>query len=146
GLERAEVVARLDYFAASPSPATREMAESLGAIAVVMRAVELRDALPEEAEAGRRRPRRADPIERIVEAGSITSDREYDAGALGCAEVAPVVRRALRELEVGQVLAVRSEAPEAGPTLVSWARMAGHAYLGSADAGRGRIHYIRRGK
>jgi SAM-dependent methyltransferase len=40
GFERVELLGRLDYFSASVSPATRDIARSFGAISLVLRAVE----------------------------------------------------------------------------------------------------------
>lgn len=145
GLTDAEVIARLDYFARS-SPETREVAESLGAVAIVLRARK-----GEQVSEGG-----ADPFEEggaddlsgpTLEPGAVRGDRLFDAGARSCGEITPIVRRELRELEPGQVLAVRSGVPLVGFELLAWCRMAGHDFLGSeppVDAAQ--VHYIRRKK
>ena len=145
GFTDVEVLDRLDYFARS-NPESREVAESLGAISIVLRAtrpgsavtVPLPDVEPSDEEA------EDDLATPLLEPG-VRSDRLYDAGALSCGEVTPIVRRELREIGPGEVLTVRSEVPLAGLELLAWCRMTGHHFLGSEPADpQAQLHYIRR--
>lgn len=145
GFPDVEVLGRFDYFAGS-NPDTREVAESLGAISIILSAT--RSAEP---------PRTAwldlDTFEEDGEGDlspplmdlDVRTDRVYDAGAMSCGEVTPIVRRELREIRPGQVLAVRSEIPLAGLELLAWCRMTGHQFLGSTPAdASAELHHIRR--
>lgn len=143
GFTDVEVLSRLDYFSGSASEATREVAAIFGAVAVTMRARkpeagEVVAVVEEDAD--------EDGERSIAELGTLPqADRVLDAGANGCGEIAPLVRKELGAMAPGQLLGVRSEAPEVGTTLAAWCRLAGHELVGTHLAEEGvQIHYIRR--
>ncbi len=146
GLVDIEVLGRHDYFAASPSAETREVAELFGALAVVLRARKPESWAPSEGRDGDDvAPAPPTPSASPLPPGSVRPDRLYDAGSRGCGEVLPLVRDELRRIAVGEVLGVRAEAPEAAVDIEVWARMVGHAFLGRerADAAA-HTYFIRR--
>lgn len=147
GFVQVEILNRLDYFSASSSAETREVAELFGAISIVLRARkgEPGAAIETDRPAAETSIHLHVPGNSILERGTVRADHIFDAGARGCGEVTPTVRRMLLSLAPGQVLGVRSEVPEAEAELGAWSRMAGHTFLGSEPAdGTARLHFIRR--
>ncbi|MDJ0766643.1 MAG: OsmC family protein [Myxococcota bacterium] len=70
-----------------------------------------------------------------------------DGGALDCGSgLVLMLRDAMNQVPVGQVLELRSSEPTVGSDLPPWCEMVGHAYLGNLP-GNDRVRYfIRRGE
>lgn len=73
-------------------------------------------------------------------------DRRFDGGDLDCGSgLALLIRERMLEVPEGGVLEIASLEATVADDLPPWCRLSGHAYLGSAPAGRGRKYYVRRG-
>jgi TusA-related sulfurtransferase len=70
--------------------------------------------------------------------GSATSTpaAHLDATGLSCATLTPTIRAAVLELDVGGILEIVTDDPEAEEGLRSWTRLTGHELV-SAEAGPG---------
>lgn len=142
GLVEVEVLSTLDYFAASSSAATREVAELFGARSIVLRA---RKPAPGEIVSEVVEVVEVEPeAERAAPSGVVRADRMLDTGLCLCGEVTPMVRAELRAMAAGEVLGVRSEMKEAADELAAWCRLTGHTLLASEPAGDAQVYYIRR--
>ncbi len=132
GFEHFTVLGHLDYFAASPSPATRNIASSFGARSLVLRAgtasaVLLRDPLPW--------PRAAQsgiavaPTRERGEAGLPRADATLDAHGQTCGSLEPLLKTRMGQLEAGQVIEVACDDPASRFGIPSWSRLTGHPLL-----------------
>jgi len=81
--------------------------------------------------AGQAGQSRAAPTGSPVETSSSLprADAVLEAPGEGCATLTPLIRAHIRELESGQILAVRTDDPTAHENLQSWCRLTGHALV-----------------
>ena len=72
------------------------------------------------------------------------ADKELDCIGLLCP--VPVIKtsKAIKEVQVGQVLKMISTDPGAPPDMVAWARQTGNELLDSHQEGKNYIFYFRR--
>ncbi len=59
------------------------------------------------------------------------ADVTVDLGQAGCADLTPLIRGRMRELQSGQVLEVISEEPAAHDGIPAWSRMTGNELIGT---------------
>ena len=75
---------------------------------------------------------------------SVAGDALLEGGAASCANLTPLIRTRLRELESGQVLEVVSAESTAQLDIESWCRLSGNPLV-DMRAGDGATHfYIRK--
>jgi TusA-related sulfurtransferase len=144
GFERIEVLGHLDYFSASVSSATRSIAQSFGAVSLVLRAAlpgsgPLPPALPWPP------PRASAEPSGLPTAKPPTPDAVLDAHGQVCGMMEPTLKAHMDRLAPGDVLEVLTDDPSARLGLPAWSRLAGHTLLAALeeDAGRTRF-YLRR--
>lgn len=77
---------------------------------------------------------------------TLTADKELDCTGLLCP--IPVIKtaKAVKEIEVGQVLKMVATDPGAPPDMEAWCRQTGHALLESSQEDGKFIFYFRRMK
>jgi tRNA 2-thiouridine synthesizing protein A len=74
----------------------------------------------------------------------IDAHATVDMGEAGCADLTPLIRGRIRELESGQVLEVLSADPTAHEGIPAWSRLTGNELIGTLrEGGRSRF-YIRK--
>lgn len=146
GFERPRVLGRLDYFSASASAETREIARSFGALSLVLCA-DRRPATrpwrpspwPPPQPGGHGAPARAaDDLP--------AADRVLEAYGCGCGEIEQLLRDRIRELASGQILEVRADQPELRIGIPAWSRISGNQLLAVSDGTEGRLHFLLRRK
>jgi arsenite methyltransferase len=142
-----EVLGHVDYFAASPSAETRRVAQCFGARSAVIRARKV--GVTTEAV----RPSRlaiapdGDASQRDGATGSAPRtgvDHVIDAGNMGCGDVTLLLRKELKLLAAGAVVAVRSTVPAVAEELPAWCRMTGHHFMRTDAQNDAQVHYIRK--
>ncbi|WP_301107579.1 sulfurtransferase TusA family protein [Sporosarcina sp.] len=74
----------------------------------------------------------------------VKADVQLDAKGLACPM--PIVRtkKAMNELEEGQVLEVQATDKGSKADLAAWAKTVGHQYIGTSEVGEILFHYIRK--
>lgn len=148
GFGDVEVLGRVDYFAASPSEETRRVAQCFGAKSAVIRARKIGVADGNH-EAGTARPGMAANGVSSSGAGSAGDPRvgvDYliDAGDMGCGDVTLLLRKELKLLEPGTVVALRSRVPAVAEELPAWCRMTGNHFMRTDAETDAQVHYIRK--
>ena len=130
GFARVEYLGQIDYFAGSPSAATRSIAGSFRACSCVFRAAKSPVApLPM-------------PHAWVIPAVAVSStppttaqhvDMTLDVLGVACGAIEPAMKRTLRTLDSGQVLEVRADDPAARLGLPAWIRLTGHTLLATIE-------------
>jgi tRNA 2-thiouridine synthesizing protein A len=80
-----------------------------------------------------------DTVERVTR-----PDMTVDAGGAGCADLTPLIRGRLRELQSGQVLEVVSADPAAHEGIPAWSRLTGNELLAAISDGDRLRFFIRK--
>ncbi|RSK26232.1 hypothetical protein EJF36_04820 [Bacillus sp. HMF5848] len=75
---------------------------------------------------------------------AIKTDKVLDAKGLACPMPIVRTRKAINELEPGQVLEVQATDKGSKADLKAWANSAGHQYLGTIEEGETLKHYVRK--
>ena len=77
---------------------------------------------------------------------TLQEDKLLDCSGMLCP--VPVIKtsKAIKEMQVGQVLKMVSTDPGAPPDMVAWARQTGNELLDSHQEGKNYIFYLRRVK
>ena len=146
GLQEPRVLGRLDYFSASGSPETREIARSFGALSLVLHA--------DKPPASRRwrpsawpPPRAAGPTPPDAVAAPMPDpDLVVEAYGSGCGEIEPLLRDRMRQMESGQILEIRGDQPELGGGIPAWSRISGNQLVAMSDEPGGRLRFLLRRK
>jgi tRNA 2-thiouridine synthesizing protein A len=75
---------------------------------------------------------------------TLQADKELDCSGMLCP--VPVIKtsKAIKEIQVGQVLKMISTDPGAPPDMVAWARQTGNELLDSHQEGKKYIFYFKR--
>lgn len=74
----------------------------------------------------------------------IKSDMRLDAKGLACPMPIVKTKKAISELEEGQVLEVQATDKGSRADLAAWAKTVGHLYIGTREEGDVLYHYIRK--
>ena len=148
GFGDVEVLGHVDYFAASTSAETRRVAQCFGARAAVLRARKIgmnggahggalgRTVAPNVALASRDGATAGELLTGV--------DHLIDTGNMGCGDVTLLLRKELKLLEPGAVVALRSRVPAVAEELPAWCRMTGHHFMRTDTEADGQVHYIRK--
>lgn len=146
GFHEPRVLGRLDYFSASGSPETREIARSFGALSLVLHA----DKPPA---APRWRPSAWPPPRSVSrtppDAGATplpVPDRVVEAYGCGCGEIEPLLRDRMRDMESGQILEIRGDQPELRAGIPAWGRISGNQLVAMSEEPGGRLRFLLRRK
>lgn len=145
GFVHVETLGHLDYFSASSSAATRSIAGSFRARSVVLRAA--KPPSPPLAP-----PQKWPPIDsgatlKIVPSSAppeITADAVLDGYGQTCGTLEPAMKRAMRALEAGQLLEVRSDEFAARLGVPAWSRLTGHALVATIEDDNVRTRFFLR--
>jgi SAM-dependent methyltransferase/TusA-related sulfurtransferase len=133
GFADIELLRRLEYFAASPSADTREIAAALNARAIVLRA---------------RRPALYNESTRFAEGDDRAPEPDDVLEAYGqtCVSLEPLIKKRMRAMQSGQVLEVRADDPTARVGIPSWCRLSGNTLLATIQQEGGRTRFFLRRK
>jgi len=134
GFAQVEYLGQIDYFAGSPSAATRSIAGSFRACSCVFRAAKAPAAplpmphawtipVPISSSATSSKQSNAAPH----------GDMTLDVLGVACGAIEPAMKRTLRTLDSGQVLEVRADDPAARLGLPAWIRLTGHTLLATIE-------------
>jgi ubiquinone/menaquinone biosynthesis C-methylase UbiE/TusA-related sulfurtransferase len=137
GFVHVEAIGRFDYFSASPSAATRAIAESFQARACVVRAAKppaapLRPALA-WSPAARPTAAGSSSVHAGVNADAPAADALLDGAGQSCGALEPLLKVRMRALESGQVLEVRADDPSARLGVAAWSRLTGHTLVATIE-------------
>lgn len=77
--------------------------------------------------------------------GMIQANMQLDAKGLACPMPIVKTKKAITDLEEGQVLEVQATDKGSKADLAAWASSVGHQYLGTVEEGDVLYHYIRKG-
>lgn len=145
GLDRVEMLGRLDYFSASTSVETRSIARSFNAGSIVARAVKPpASPLPS--------PCAWPPASAAIESEggnhvamvAPAADAVLDGYGQPCGTLEPAMRAQMRGLASGQVLEVRADDPLARLGVPAWSRLAGHPLLTTIEEDDRRTRFFLR--
>ncbi|HLU22455.1 MAG TPA: sulfurtransferase TusA family protein [Bacillaceae bacterium] len=75
----------------------------------------------------------------------IRTNHQLDAKGLACPMPIVKTKKAITDLEEGQVLEVQATDKGSKADLAAWAKSVGHQYLGTVEEGDVLYHYIRKG-
>ncbi|KAB2494225.1 sulfurtransferase TusA family protein [Priestia endophytica] len=75
----------------------------------------------------------------------IQANKQLDANGLACPMPVVKTKKAITDLEEGQVLEVQATDKGSKADLAAWASTVGHQYLGTVEEGVVLYHYIRKG-
>ena len=73
----------------------------------------------------------------------IKADVQLDAKGLACPMPIVKTKKAMNDLEEGQVLEVQATDKGSKADLAAWAKTVGHQYIGTVEEGEVLYHYIR---
>ena len=73
-------------------------------------------------------------------------DKEVDTSGLSCPLPVIKAKKALKEMEIGQVLKVLSTDPGSKKDIPAWSRMTGQEVLGEEEDGKLFTFYVKRNK
>lgn len=74
------------------------------------------------------------------------ADHKVDATGKYCADLTPVIKAAMRELESGQTLAVVTDEPSAATAIEAWSRLTGNALIETIEDGAARTVFVLKAK
>jgi SAM-dependent methyltransferase/TusA-related sulfurtransferase len=139
GFAQVEYLGQIDYFAGSPSAATRSIAGSFRACSCVFRAAKAPAAPLPPARVWAMPAATAD-----VEPPAVTPqiDATLDVLGVACGAIEPAMKRVLRTLAGGQVLEVRADDPAARLGLPAWIRLTGHTLLATIEDDETRTRFF----
>jgi TusA-related sulfurtransferase len=147
GFGDVEVLGHVDYFAASPSEETRRVAQCFGARSAVIRARKVGATIRGDTMLSRAAtaPNGVVPLSGDAVPDPRSGGQHFiDAADMGCGDVTLLLRKELKLLEPGTIVALRSRVPAVAEELPAWCRMTGHHFMRSEVEADAQVHFIRK--